>query len=161
MPVKIRFPEGMDSPCKSRRTSEIVEKLNSCGHPREVMLSGVPAGATKGQWRWGYGFSQYIYYSPTDGHTVHTHAYTTYIHRHICQKPCILIPNTSENNYNMFLQQLKKITITKLPIGGNKIFCTIRHRPMTFKIHQIIPSYYLINLWRFLFVFEPIMPFKR
>ena len=27
----------------------------------------------------------------------------------IFKKPCILIPNTSKNNYNMFLQQLKKL----------------------------------------------------
>ena len=37
-------------------------------------------------------------------------AYThTYIHTDIFEKPCILIPNTLENNYNMFLQQLKKL----------------------------------------------------
>ena len=32
----------------------------------------------------------------------HTHTHT-HIHTDIFQKPCILIPNTSENNYNMFL----------------------------------------------------------
>ena len=37
---------------------------------------------------------------------IHTH---TYIHTDIFQKSCILIPHTSENNYNMFLQQLKKL----------------------------------------------------
>ena len=36
----------------------------------------------------------------------HTHAS---IHTDIFQKPCILILNTLENNYNMFLQQLKKL----------------------------------------------------
>ena len=43
----------------------------------------------------------------------HAHAHTrTHTHAHtsidIFQKPCIFIPNTSENNYNMFLQHLKK-----------------------------------------------------
>ena len=51
---------------------------------------------------------------------IHTHTHThtrtharthahTHIHTDIFQKSCILIPNTSENNYNMFLQQLKKL----------------------------------------------------
>ena len=35
---------------------------------------------------------------------IHTH-----IHTDIFQKSCILIPNTTKNNYNMFLQQLKKL----------------------------------------------------
>ena len=40
----------------------------------------------------------------------HTHTYThTHIHTDILKKSCILIPNTSENNYNKFLQQLKKL----------------------------------------------------
>ena len=44
----------------------------------------------------------------------HTHTYThththTYASIHIFQKSCILIPNTSKNNYNMFLQELKKL----------------------------------------------------
>ena len=46
----------------------------------------------------------------THAHTrTHTHArtHTQSIHTDIFQKQCILIPNTSENNYNMFLQQLK------------------------------------------------------
>ena len=29
--------------------------------------------------------------------------------KHVFWKPFILIPNTLENNYNMFLQQLKKL----------------------------------------------------
>ena len=37
-----------------------------------------------------------------------THARTHTTHTYIFQKSCILIPNTSENNYNMFLQ-LKKL----------------------------------------------------
>ena len=40
----------------------------------------------------------------------HTHTHT-HIHTYIFQKPCILIPNTSKNNYNMFLQQLKKAKV--------------------------------------------------
>ena len=46
----------------------------------------------------------------------HTHTHTrTHTHTHIhiiqtfFQKQCILIPNASENNYKMFLQQLKKL----------------------------------------------------
>ena len=40
----------------------------------------------------------------------HTHTHThTHIRPDIFQKSCILIPHTSENNYNMFLQQLKKL----------------------------------------------------
>ena len=42
---------------------------------------------------------------PARTHT-RTHART---HADIFQKPCIFIPNTSENNYNMFLQQLQKL----------------------------------------------------
>ena len=33
----------------------------------------------------------------------------THAHTHIFQKPCYWYPHTSENNYNMFLQQLKKL----------------------------------------------------
>ena len=32
-----------------------------------------------------------------------------YTHTDIFQKPCILFPNTSENNYNKFLRQHKKL----------------------------------------------------
>ena len=39
----------------------------------------------------------------THTHT-HTHTHTTHIHTDIFQKPCILIPNNSKYNYNMFLQ---------------------------------------------------------
>ena len=41
----------------------------------------------------------------TRTHT-HTHTQTS---TDIFQKPCIFIPNTSENNYNTFLQQLQKL----------------------------------------------------
>ena len=43
---------------------------------------------------------------------VYTHKHThirTHIHTDIFQKPCILISSISENIYNMFLQQLKKL----------------------------------------------------
>ena len=38
----------------------------------------------------------------------HTHTHT-HIHTEIFQNQCILIPENSKQNYNMFLQQLKKL----------------------------------------------------
>ena len=47
----------------------------------------------------------------------HTH---THIHTVIFEKPCILISNTSEYNYNMFLQQLKKLLLQSFLYGEAK-----------------------------------------
>ena len=101
--VMKRLREEEQERRKTRRPTTTVPR-------NKVMLSSASAGATKGQYR------------PTHGYTVltvhkafllskkkkHTHTHT-YIHTYIFQKPCILIPNTSKNNYNMFLQQLKKL----------------------------------------------------
>ena len=50
-------------------------------------------------------------YTHTHTHTrthTHTHTHThTPIHTDTFKKSCILIPHTSENNYNMFLQHSK------------------------------------------------------
>ena len=40
----------------------------------------------------------------------HAHTYThTFVYRDIFLKQCILIPNTTENNYDIFLQQLRNL----------------------------------------------------
>ena len=36
----------------------------------------------------------------------------------IFQKSCILVPNTSDNNYNMFLQQLQKLLSQNFLVGS-------------------------------------------